>query len=372
MKKKISFKTWIFVFFGGIWQFVRGAFSWKNKGIIGKLVAISIGVLAIMLSIGVGYAIYDDIQRQARYGNYITDLSNHLQFVSPYSSNKPGWIRKVGSSEKLIKDVDWVVVPETTDSLAVFSQNGKRGYINRYNGRIVIPAKYDAAWVFSNGLAAVDDGDNIIFINDKGEQTIDKKFPRDYRINYVFHGDHCIMNGTDGSYGLIDSKGNWVVNPEYDEILPATHNYWKMGKGDEENRLWYAFTDSATPVEMDGVKTLDISEDLGVIYSLPNHMQMVVDFDGNRQELFLCQDIEPMHYTSDNRDKDGDFVQERTTLYSYRMADGYEGLCNPNGDTVTAPLYWAIKPISKDLYLCTYKDTNSAVIINSKGEVTMQ
>jgi len=64
------------------------------------------------------------------------------------------------------------------------------------------------------------------------------------------------------------------------------------------------------------------------------------------------------------------FIQERTTLYRYRMDDGYEGLCKANGDIVTEPLYWLIKPIEKDIYHCTYKDTNSGVIINFNGDIT--
>lgn len=62
---------------------------------------------------------------------------------------------------------------------------------------------------------------------------------------------------------------------------------------------------------MDGVKVLEINDDLDVIYTLPNHLKMVVDFDGNRQEKFLCQDIEPMYYNSDNRDKEGNIIEER-------------------------------------------------------------
>lgn len=53
----------------------------------------------------------------------------------------------------------------------------------------------------------------------------------------------------------------------------------------------------------------------------------------------------------------------------YRMPDGHEGLCTVNGDIVTEPLYWEVKPVSKDTYLCTYKDTQAGVIINSKGEI---
>lgn len=369
MKKEISFKMWLSVFFGGIWQFLKNLFSWKNKGVVGKFVGICIGLLALFICAGIAYAIYDDIRRGNSWLNR-ENVSNRIQFVRKYNSNEPGWISFRSSEERLIEDVDWIAIPENEDSLVIFSQNGKRGFFNRYTGHEAILAKYDAAWVFANGMAAVADGDSIHFINEKGQPAMNKSFPRDYRLNHVFHGNYCLMGNGQGMVGLIDRVGNWAVQPEYDEIVPAARNYWKMRKGEDESELWYAFTDKARPVNEEGVKVLEISEDIGVIYTLPNHLKQVVDFDGNRQEKFLCQDIETMYYDTDNRDKEGNSIQAQTTLYRYRMSDGYEGLCNANGDIVTEPLYWLVKPIGKDLYHCTYKDTNSGVIINSKGEIT--
>ncbi len=369
MKQEISFKTWLSVFFRGIWQFIRNLFSWKNKGPIGKFVGICIGLLALFICAAIAYAIYDDIRRDNRWLSH-ENVSNRIQFVRKCYSVEPGWISPLMSNKKLINNVEWVVTPENEDSLAVFSQNGKRGYFNRYTGREVIPAKYDAAWVFSNGIAAVAENDSVKFINEKDQLVINKSFPRDYRLNHVFHGDFCLMGNGCGLIGLIDKTGNWVVKPEYDEIMPASHNYWRMRKGSGDNELWYAFTDKAKQINMEGVRILEINDDLGVIYTLPNHLKMVVDFDGKQQESFLCQDIEAMYYTTDNRDKEGNLIDERTTLYRYRMSDGYEGLCKDNGDIVTEPLYWNVSPIGKDLYHCTYKDTRSGVIINSRGEIT--
>lgn len=369
MKKEISLKMWLSVFFRGIWQFIRNLFSWKNKGYIGKFVGVCFGLLALFICAAIAYTVYEDIKRDNRWLSR-EDVSNRIQFVRKCYSEDPGWISPRLSNEKLIENVEWVVTPEKEDSLAVFSQNGKRGYFNRYTGREIIPAKYDAAWVFSNGMAAVAEGDSIRFINEKGQPAINKVFTRDYRLNHVFHGDYCVMGDGNGTIGLIDTNGNWVVKPEYDEIIPAPHNYWKMRKGKDGEGLWYALTDKAEPVNMDGVRVLEINDDLGVIYTLPNHLKMVVDFEGNRNEKFLCLHIEEMYYTTDNRDKDGNLVEERTTLYRYRMSDGYEGLCKANGDIVTEPLYWIIKPIGKDLYHCTYKDTESGVIINSNGDIS--
>lgn len=360
---------WLSVFFGGIWQFMRNLFSWKNKGKVGKFVGISFGLLALFLCGMISYLVYEDIKRENRWIPY-EDVSNRIQFFRKGYNNEPGWIATGLSREKLIENVDWVAVPENEDSLAIFSQNGKRGYFNRYTGKIAISPKYEAAWMFSDGIAAVAENDSISFINDRGEPVISKKFQRDYSLNHIFHGDYCLMGDGLGMVGLIDKKGNWAVSPQYDEILPAPHNYWKMSKISDRSEYWYAYTDKAELVNPDGVKGLEIIEDLGVIYTLPNHLKMVVDFDGNRQEKFLCQEIEPMHYVTDKRDKEGEYIKERTTLYRYTMSDGYEGLCKENGEIVTEPKYWLIKAIGKDLYHCTYRDANSGVIINSAGEIT--
>lgn len=369
MKKDVSFKMWVTVLFGGLWQFICKIFSWKYYKRGGRFLCICLGVLALFICFGIGYGIYDDIQRNERWVNRDA-ISNRMEFVRSCRVPKTGWISGKKSREKLLTGIEWVVAPENDDSLAVFSRAGKRGYLNRFTGREAIRAKYDGAWLFSDGIAAVADGDSIRFINEKGQPAFNKAFARDYRLNHVFHGDYCLMGNGDGAVGLIDRQGNWVVEPEYDIIIPAPHNYWKMRKSDGDAALWYAFTDKAEPVNMEGVTTLEINDDLGIIYTLPNHLKMVIDFEGNRQEKFLCQNIEAMYYVSDNLDKDGDRIDERTTLYRYVMSDGYEGLCKANGEIVTEPLYWTITPKGKDLYYCSYKNSDNGVIINSKGEIT--
>lgn len=360
---------WLSVFFGGIGQFFRNHFSGNDKGTVLKLIGISFGLLSLFICFAIAYTIYDDVHSKNRYLNREV-ISNRLQFVTKYCSNDPGWISTLQGDEKLIDNVDWVATAENGDSLAVFCRKGKRGYFNLYTGQVTIPAKYSAAWLFSNGIAAVAEGKDIRFIDTSGQPVTDKTFPRDFNLDYLFHGDYCIMGNGLGKVGLIDREGNWRVAPEYDRIIPSVRNYWKMRKGEGESEEWTAYTDKAEPVEMDPVRHLEINDDLGVIYSLPNHLTMAVDFDGNRREMFMCMEIESMDYDTDTRDNEGNRIYQRTTLCRYRMPDGYEGLCRDNGEIVTEPLYWNVQPVGKDLYHCTFKGTDNGVIINSKGEIT--
>lgn len=67
--------------------------------------------------------------------------------------------------------------------------------------------------------------------------------------------------------------------------------------------------------------------------------------------------------------EEGNKIIDATTLMRHRMSDGYEGLCTVDGDIITEPTYWEVMSITKDTYLCKYKDVSAGVIINSRGEI---
>ena len=123
-----------------------------------------------------------------------------------------------------IKDIklDWTQ-ESSRDSLAVFCSEKKRGYYNMYTGEIAVPAQYRRAWVFAEGVAAVQKNGMIGFIDHKGNTVIDFQFP--YHGNplseFVFSDGHCVVADTLGKCGVIDKKGNWLIKPEYDIEKPV-------------------------------------------------------------------------------------------------------------------------------------------------------
>lgn len=60
--------------------------------------------------------------------------------------------------------------------------------------------------------------------------------------------------------------------------------------------------------------------------------------------------------------------QATARLRAYVAGDGYEGLMTAEGHVVTMPLYWDIKALDHDLYLCT-STNDDKVIVNGKGEI---
>lgn len=369
MERKIGFKEWVRVVFGGIRQLLKSIFSSRNRKVFWRVICAVITVCLVIITGIIIYEVRKEYIRDRLWAD-CEPISNSMYFCKRDYSTDPGWIAAQTSGEIITKDIDWIKTSSDEDSLAVFASKGKRGFLNRYTGKVVIKPQFDKAWVFSSGVAAVVKGNKLFFIDHDGKPINEKTHAYHPKGTYLYYGDLCAMTDGYGRIGLIDKEGNWKVEPKFEKAVSGPRNYWMMQDDSYPTTQWYAYTDKGEPVNDMGTTEMDIVEDLGVVYTLPNHLKMVVDFDGNRMESFICRDIEPLYYNTGQRDTDNLEIQARCTLYRYRMDDGYEGLCKENGDIVTDPLYWDIRPINKDLYHCLYKDSGVGVIIDSNGKIS--
>lgn len=74
MKKNISFKMWLSVFFGGIWQFIRNIFSWKNKTPFWRVIWITNAVCIIAVISMFVIAFHKESHRNYHYSTEYTSL----------------------------------------------------------------------------------------------------------------------------------------------------------------------------------------------------------------------------------------------------------------------------------------------------------
>ena len=70
MKKNISFKMWLSVFFGGICQFIRNIFSWKNKTPFWRVIWITNAVCIIAVISMFVVAFYKESYKRSMYRDY--------------------------------------------------------------------------------------------------------------------------------------------------------------------------------------------------------------------------------------------------------------------------------------------------------------
>ena len=230
---------------------------------------------------------------------------------------------------------DWTS-SSPNDSLGVFCSDGKRGYYNSYTGKIVVPAQYRRAWIFSEGLAAVQKNGMIGFINRKGEVVIPFRYP--YHGNplseFVFDNGHCIVADTTGKCGVINRKGEWIIHPKYDNI--------------------------------DAYEEYVIASSAGVRKQLTYEEKVI--------NSFVVDNIKALTFTEKERyeNKDGDIVyldiEVKTGLFSYSVG-GRCGLMDANCRRLTEPLYSRIIAVDKNMYRALLLDSYSEVILNSRGEV---
>ena len=230
---------------------------------------------------------------------------------------------------------DWTS-SSPNDSLGVFCTDKKRGYYNSYTGKIVIPAQYRRAWVFSEGLAAVQKNGMIGFINRKGEVVIPFRYP--YHGNplssFVFENGHCIVADTTGKCGVINRKGEWIIQPKYDNI--------------------------------DAYEEYVIASSAGVRKQLTYEEKTI--------NSFVVDNIKALTFTEKERyeNKDGEIVyldiEVKTGLFSYSVG-GRCGLMDANCRRLTDPLYSRIIAVDKNMYRALLLDSYSEVILNGRGEV---
>lgn len=258
--------------------------------------------------------------------------------VAVRSDNGKVSIKNAATGKVTIKDIkiDWTA-PSRNDSLAVFCSDSKRGYYNMYTGEIAIPAQYRRAWIFSEGLAAVQRNGNIGFINRRGDVVIDFKYPfhGNPLSEFVFEDGHCVVADTSGKCGVIDKTGSWLIRPEYDNI--SSYNEYAI------------VTKAGVSIQM--------------------------DYNGKILNSFVLDNIKELTFTEEerfeNREGEIEYIEKtiKTGLFAYCVGGRY-GLMDENCHRLTDPLYKGINAVNKNMFRAYLLDGWSEVILNAKGEVT--
>ena len=242
------------------------------------------------------------------------------------------------TKEVIVKDIDWCHYSSRSDEdpIVLFAQKGKRGFCNVVTNEIIVPpTTYTKAWIFSEGLAAVEKNGFIGFVNTNGDVAIDFKFS--YRGNplseFVFHNGHCIVADSSNRIGVIDQSGYWVIKPLYDNI--------------------------------------ELAKDYAIVYK-DGEFKKQVDFEGNTLQDGIIDYINNLYYEVNYTDvQTGEPAVGQAKIndyYEYHVG-GYSGLIDSKGGIITPPIYTDITGITPTLFKAQLQDWTSMVIIDQKGNV---
>ena len=358
--------TSAFTFIRWIWRKFKS--WWKRR----KTWAKSVIIFLLAIWIFSDDIIYYHHRINNPYKEKLTELTSVHEFYGGksrlyddvnerYLTPKYKWISPVLDSENY------------DDTLTVFcDKNDKRGYLNAYTGEVVIEPQYDAAWVFSEGLAAVMKDDMIAFIDRKGEIIIpfnfrhnERKYDYDH-IDYVFHDGYCDMIGDNGCQGLINKSGEWCIEPIYGYIVKdcLRDGYKTIIESGIET---YAYTEKEGYVDKDmnvifpaEYSNITITSD-GFILTKDNRMWKE-DFEGNVTIPFMYEYLSNMTY-SVGVNIEGYAIQELSDEYMLYYINGHNGIYNvKTKEAVTPAIYTDIEMLDKDLFSVELEDSGCYII----------
>ena len=316
---------------------------------------------------------FDDSYYDTQY------ISRNVTYYTYYDED--GFL-KTADGKKTITGIKWIAKPLGADSLICYSDGKKRGYFNMFTSKPVIEPKYNHAWIFSDGLASVDDGGWIKFIDASGKVVIDPQIPYiSGAEGYVFHNNRCIVhNERCDRFGLLDKQGKWVLKPDYFSI-ESSKNFWIIDNGEGKSVL-----DSTLNTIIPFTKGQIWVSSEYISVTLSNHIIQRYDHSGEIINDFYINDVSYMTYESDelrystskNYNEEGTLTSETENIEPlpvekmakcrrYEAESGWYGLMTSDGKVITPPSYCSIQAIGYDMYLCkdNYED---GVILNGKGQ----
>lgn len=353
-------------------RWVAGMFGYGDPSWYGRLVrrifAGSLAVIAMVVALAALCGAYEIIKT-----DYFTedqaDEFETARYVSRevYYNETKGQVVNERTGKK-IKDVDWISTSVDGDSLVCFATDGKRGYFNRFTGKVSIAPQYSRAWIFSEGLCCVENGDSLIFLNHEGKRAFDASFwYSPHADGYVFHDGYCIMATENYNYGVIDTNGNWVLEPVYTDVQNLGNGLWAI----EQSGLYGLYNILEKKYVLPCEYLFIDMQDSEYVVQKQDYSMERLDTALNTVHSFVYTSLSDLYYDTGTFDETGNEIQARATCKAYEVQPDWNksarcGLLGDNGKPVTKPLYSHIQAIGKDLYSCS--QGNYCVIINGKGE----
>ena len=343
----------------------------KGLNVTWKVMLSVVCLIAIVIGVCVLNAFYKDSTRKyfdKRLSRDITVLADRHYGEYFVYNEKTG--------EFTLKNLDWVSSRPDDDSLTVFCKENKRGFLNVNTGEMEIEPEYEHAWLFSEGVAAVVKNNKIGFVNKDNELVIPYKFDYGYRkfdVDFVFEGGLSIMIDNRGACGLIDKSGNWVIEPEYDEIYSAWRSRYRVVV---ENGKRGLLVDSVLvlPVEYDYMKYAEN----GVVAVKDGWMKLY-DFDGNVLQDFLTDDgfgvlkykKKVEYYESEEYGMEAYDVEELSDYATFRVSGTYGwGVIRLSDNKVIIPaLYGSISMITEDRFEVYDSSSSAELLFDLEGNI---
>lgn len=357
-----------------LYQTLKAKLTWKRV-LIASFALVAFGIAMIGIVVGCEYIRY---RCKNNYPYYCLEkrVSEHITMVH---GDRAGYsfcrLKDTRTGKFTTPKLNHVFLNEyTDDSLVVFRSydREKRGYINIHTGRIVIPAQYDRAWNFSEGLAAIIKEGELSFINEHGEQAIPTTFPfpfDDSHADYAFqfHNGLCVMITWDHKWGLINTHGEWVVEPIYTEINKPRFGYRIVSDGNHYALLTVS-GQTVLPLEYDIIR---LSSDNQGFFIAKDGYAKVIDRNLNTIVPFAHDGLYQLTYiheyrSNDEYDENGNVKPVTPQFWRYDVGPN-SGVLDRHGNVIIPAKYYMVRMVDEELFEVEVSSGGDRILFDHKG-----
>ncbi len=313
-------------------------------------------------------------QYENHYGSSAHDYDRKLSedICVHHFGNSIVRVYNLKTREYVTPKLKWVSDIPERDSLTVFcDKDGKRGFLNVNTGEIVIEGRYEHAWVFSEGLAAVVDPEGKMgFIDHAGKYVIAPELDYFASHDYLFkHGVCCIADG-DGNQGLLNREGQWVLPQEYSWIdYIAEVDMFIPAKDGKDGLIKNGSFEWVYPVEYDDIFWIESPSGNGfVLYK--DFCSKHVSVDGNIIDAFVVDGTEDLKYMIKcNGPDEADEYAISDKVIAFRVYDLYGVMDKHTGKVLVPAMYGSVDMASENIIKCCLEryGNNNYVLFDLKG-----
>jgi hypothetical protein len=341
----------------------------KTKLLLVWRILVAIGMIAIVFFVVLLTCEYIQDKRRHSVNDYYYTSSKYSDSYQFEWHKQKVRLKDIQTEEYLTPKLEYIYDNfQIKDTLTVFFHKNKRGFLNVYTGEMVIPAQYERAWIFSEGLGGVVKDNKLGFINKNGETIIPCQFKwrthsGDDQPDFLFKNGYCAVLDSTGKWGFINSKGNWAIEPQYGYTVRTFNNYYIVA-----NNKKYGLLDSNLqeifPVEYDWIEL----ETEGIIVRQQSSQKLYA-YDGKTVlQPFVYNDLSDIYYNSGKVNESGEDIYIKSDYMTFTIGDKV-GLVNKSGKIAVPAVYQEIKAIENELFSCRVAGYRYYITINGKGEV---
>lgn len=174
------------------------------------------------------------------------------------------------------------------------------------------------------------------------------------------------MTNIEGKLGLIDKKGNWVVEPEYSQLwAPQERGYRVVIKGEK-----YGMLDSSLKLIYDtSYDYIGNHSETGGFILMKEGRMWQEDYEGNVVQSFMFEASEMLSYPTVQERDNGGYVYNLSDFSKYCISGKYGIMNRITGKPITLAIYDNINMISSNIFEVSLADNYGDCLIDTNGNV---